>query len=304
MTEGVLDQHIEITPGIRGGKPHITGSRITVADIVLMHCRLGVSLEEIAGKYDLPLASVYAAMSYYYDHQQDVDQSIEDDKAFADYFQSKTPSLLQEKLKAPLGDLTAITDSPIIQSDLIAKYSDKKVGREEQDISCENEDTVNPLHDHIRLLDELAETACSPETRSELAEVSAAFLLAAINSGAVTLQQIYQVFKTSRPQDVTIPEPDPNVLSLAQQYQSYYNLDPVAAIFHGYKNSLGLCDDLTDEMRESVRRYRERHGLSEIEARIEMFRDFAGLVIPTFGLEMGTMREEEEKEGREQRETA
>ena len=62
-------RHIKSTPEVRGGKPHITGSRITVADIVLMHLRLGQSLEEIAGKYELPLAAVYAAIAYYFDHR-------------------------------------------------------------------------------------------------------------------------------------------------------------------------------------------------------------------------------------------
>jgi uncharacterized protein (DUF433 family) len=104
MIEAVLDRHIEITSEVRGGKPRIAGRRITVADIVLMHCRLGMSLEEIVGKYDLSLAAVYAAMSYYYDHQREIDQSIEEDRAFSESFRSSNPSILQEKLKALLGD--------------------------------------------------------------------------------------------------------------------------------------------------------------------------------------------------------
>ena len=67
--EAVLDHHIEITPEVRGGRPRIAGTRITVADIVIMHLRLGQSLEEIAGKYDLDLADVHAALAYYYDHR-------------------------------------------------------------------------------------------------------------------------------------------------------------------------------------------------------------------------------------------
>jgi len=98
--EPVLDRHIEITTGTRAGKPRIAGTRIAVADIVLMHRRLGQSLEEIAGKYDLPLAGVYAAMAYYYDHKDVIDQSIEEDEAFAEAFRRDNPSLLQEKLKA------------------------------------------------------------------------------------------------------------------------------------------------------------------------------------------------------------
>jgi uncharacterized protein (DUF433 family) len=98
--EMVLDHHIEIAPGVRGGKPHLVGTRITVADIVLMHLRLGQSLEEIAAKYDLPLAAVYAAMAYYYDHRAEIDCAIEEDLAFAEAFRSNNPSPLQEKLNA------------------------------------------------------------------------------------------------------------------------------------------------------------------------------------------------------------
>ncbi len=98
--ETVLDLHIEITPDMRGGKPRIANTRITVADIVLMHLRLGQSLEEIAGKYELPLAAVYAAMAYYYDHQAEIDRSIEADQAFAEAFRKNNPSPLKEKLEA------------------------------------------------------------------------------------------------------------------------------------------------------------------------------------------------------------
>ncbi len=95
----LLDQHIEITPDTRGGKPRITGTRITGADIVILHRRLGYGIEEITGTYDLSLAAVYAAMAYYYDHREAIDQSIEEDEAFVEAFKRDNPSLLQEKLK-------------------------------------------------------------------------------------------------------------------------------------------------------------------------------------------------------------
>lgn len=98
--EIVLDRHIESTPEVRGGKPRIAGTRITVADVVLMHLRLDQSLEEIAGKYDLSLAAVYAAIAYYYDHRAAIDSSIEEDMTFVEAFRRNNPSPLQEKLKA------------------------------------------------------------------------------------------------------------------------------------------------------------------------------------------------------------
>jgi uncharacterized protein (DUF433 family) len=98
--EAVLDHYIEISPGKCGGRPHIVNTRIAVADVVLMHLRLGQSLEEIAGRYDLPLAAVYAAMAYYYDHRTEVDRSLEEDQAFAEAFRRNNPSPLREKLAA------------------------------------------------------------------------------------------------------------------------------------------------------------------------------------------------------------
>ena len=99
-TEMVLNGHIEVMPAVRGGKPRLAGTRITVDDVVLMHFRLGQSLEEIAGKYDLSLAAVYSAMAYYYDHRDEVDRRIEEDQVFVEAFRRENPSPLQAKLRA------------------------------------------------------------------------------------------------------------------------------------------------------------------------------------------------------------
>lgn len=98
--EITLNRHLEGTPEVRAGKPRIAGSRITVADIVIMHLRMGQSLDLISGKYNLPLAAVYAAMAYYYDHKTEIDQQIQEDEAFADTLMQLYPSRLQEKLRA------------------------------------------------------------------------------------------------------------------------------------------------------------------------------------------------------------
>lgn len=101
--EAILDRYIEISPDMRGGKPRLAGTRITVADVALMNLRLGQSLEEIAGKYDLPLAAVYTAMAYYHDHRAEIDRSIEEDITFVEAFRQNNPSPLQEKLKVLRG---------------------------------------------------------------------------------------------------------------------------------------------------------------------------------------------------------
>jgi len=96
--ELTIVQHITVTPGLRGGKPHIIGTRITVSDVAFFHLTWGWSAEQIAAEYDLSLASVYAALAYYYDHRAEVDQRTAEDEAFAEAVKKEYPSLLQEKL--------------------------------------------------------------------------------------------------------------------------------------------------------------------------------------------------------------
>lgn len=102
--EVTLNRHIEITVGVRSGKPRIAGTRITIADVVIMYLRMGQSLEEIAGKYQLSLAAVYAEIAFYYDHKALIDQQIQDDEAIVEAFMRNNPSRLQEKLKGLRGE--------------------------------------------------------------------------------------------------------------------------------------------------------------------------------------------------------
>lgn len=76
MSAPVLERHIEITPGVAGGKPRIAGHRITVQDIVIWHERMGRSADEICAEYDLTLADVYAALAYYFDHREEIDPEL------------------------------------------------------------------------------------------------------------------------------------------------------------------------------------------------------------------------------------
>ena len=84
MATTVSVEHIEMTPGIRGGKPRIAGTRIAVQDVMVMHLKMGYSLLEIATKYDLLVAAVYDAMAYYYDRRQAIDREMAEDDAFVD----------------------------------------------------------------------------------------------------------------------------------------------------------------------------------------------------------------------------
>ena len=99
MNVPVLDRHIEVTPDVVGGKPHIAGRRITVQNIAIWHEYMGLSADEIAAEHDLSLADVYAALAYYFDHREDVGRQIAEDEAFVETLRGQTPSILREKLK-------------------------------------------------------------------------------------------------------------------------------------------------------------------------------------------------------------
>lgn len=96
----VITNHIEITPGICGGKPRIAGHRIKVQNIVIWYERLGMSPDEIVYHYpSITLAEVHAALAYYYDHLEEIRKDIEDDEVFAKEMKSQMPSLVQQKLQ-------------------------------------------------------------------------------------------------------------------------------------------------------------------------------------------------------------
>lgn len=92
-----LDQHIEVTPGVAGGKPRIAGHRVTVQDVVIWHERLGIGADEIAAEYDLTLADVYAALAYYYDHRAELDEAIRSDESYVAELRRRIPSKLTEQ---------------------------------------------------------------------------------------------------------------------------------------------------------------------------------------------------------------
>jgi len=76
--------------GICGGQPRIAGTRINVQQIALEYTRLGWSPDQICDAHPLlTLAQVHAAISYYYDHQADIDRSIREDRAFAEQLRAE-----------------------------------------------------------------------------------------------------------------------------------------------------------------------------------------------------------------------
>jgi uncharacterized protein (DUF433 family) len=78
MSDSVVTEYRYITrvPGVSGGRPIVKGSRIPVKAIVGYY-KLGLAVEEILeGLPNLTPAQVHEALSYYYDHQSEIEQDI------------------------------------------------------------------------------------------------------------------------------------------------------------------------------------------------------------------------------------
>ena len=81
-TNAYMDGHIDITPGYSGGEPHIKDRRIKVRHVVFWYKRMGMSPDKIASEYRLDLADIHAALAYYFDHREAIDEDIRDYDSF------------------------------------------------------------------------------------------------------------------------------------------------------------------------------------------------------------------------------
>jgi uncharacterized protein (DUF433 family) len=85
------------TPVTCGGKPRIAGTRIKVAHVATWYERMGLSPDEIVSKWPhLTLSDVHAALAYYYDHRQQIDDDIRQGEAFADQLRAGAPSIFEK----------------------------------------------------------------------------------------------------------------------------------------------------------------------------------------------------------------
>ncbi len=70
---------------------------------MVWHEKMGMSADKIVEQFpQLSHGDIYAALAYYWDHNEEMDAKIADDEAFEEEFRRKNPSRLKEKLE-PLG---------------------------------------------------------------------------------------------------------------------------------------------------------------------------------------------------------
>lgn len=102
MAEPPQDRvRIVSTPGTCGGKPRIDGHRITVEDVAVWHERMGMSPDEIVSAYpSIMLSDVHAALAYYFENRERIDEEIQAGERFVEEMKAKAPpSILQQKLR-------------------------------------------------------------------------------------------------------------------------------------------------------------------------------------------------------------
>lgn len=97
MPKATVYPHIVRTPGTCGGHPRIDGRRITVSDVVIWHDQGGLSPEEIANRYRLTLAEVHGALTYYFDHVDEIQSDLAEAEKWEARVRRASPSLLKKR---------------------------------------------------------------------------------------------------------------------------------------------------------------------------------------------------------------
>ena len=100
----VIHAHIVKTPGVRGGKARIDGTRVCVVDLVSLLQR-GFTPEQMRTHYSdrpLTLAEVHSALAYYYDNPGEIEAEFaREDEAEENFEQRKAEVLAERARRSP-----------------------------------------------------------------------------------------------------------------------------------------------------------------------------------------------------------
>ena len=89
--------HITKDPEVCGGRACIDGTRIRVADIACLQ-RDGLTPEKMLEVYrSLNLAQIHAALSYYYENPQEIEDALQADREVADKIESDRAEFLRKQ---------------------------------------------------------------------------------------------------------------------------------------------------------------------------------------------------------------
>jgi uncharacterized protein (DUF433 family) len=88
-----LKSRITKTPEVCGGRACIAGHRIRVMDIVAWHEKRGYCPDEIVEMFPgITLAEVYAALAYYFENRQEIEDEFHKADEWADWLKANVPS--------------------------------------------------------------------------------------------------------------------------------------------------------------------------------------------------------------------
>ena len=76
--------------GICSGKPRIDGTRMKVQHIALEYVHMGLSVDQICKSHPhLNRAQIHAALSYYYEHAEEIEGDIRESREYAERMEAK-----------------------------------------------------------------------------------------------------------------------------------------------------------------------------------------------------------------------
>ncbi len=99
----VTAKHIERNPAVCGGKPCVAGTRIRIWDVHIWHNLQGRRPEQIVADFpQLSVADVHAALAFYYDHREQIEQEMKEAEEFSNRLEADQGTTRYTKLKDSL----------------------------------------------------------------------------------------------------------------------------------------------------------------------------------------------------------
>jgi uncharacterized protein (DUF433 family) len=98
----VQQPYVTRRPGVCGGKPIIAGTRIKVSLVAREHVEMGMTPQQIQEAHPhLTLAQIHAALSYYYDHEAEIQAELREADEFVEKMRQEAgPSPVAARLRA------------------------------------------------------------------------------------------------------------------------------------------------------------------------------------------------------------
>lgn len=95
-----LTDYIVKTRDVCSGQARVAGTRIKVKHVYTWIERIGMTPGQVVAEYpQLTMAQVHAALAYYWSHQDEIQQDIEDEAKLVAELKTKAgPSKIQERL--------------------------------------------------------------------------------------------------------------------------------------------------------------------------------------------------------------